>query len=153
MSEESLVSEQAKAMIGQETGPGEPFDVEKGWVRKFAEATLVPDPLYLDEAYASRAGYRGIVAPPGFLLYNIRSGTERDFDIPLPVGRRIKGADEVEFYAPVIVGDTITANTRILDIYERAGKTGRMVFIISETIYTNQNGEVVQKSRATVIKR
>lgn len=150
---QSTIPEQARAMIDRETGPGEPFEIEKGVVRRFVEAVKDTNPIFFDEAYAVKAGFERIPAPPTLLLYNMRSGSERDFDIPLPVGRRVKGGDEVEIYAPVLVGDTVTANTRICDIYEKKGRTGNMIFVITETTYTNQRGDVVMRSKATVIKR
>ncbi len=149
----STIPEAAKAMIGRETGAGEPFEVERGLIRRFAEAIRDSNPMYLDESYARGLGYNGIPAQPSLLLYNMRSGSERDFDIPLPVGRRVKAGDEVEILAPVLAGDTITADSKIVDIYEKEGRTGKMIFIITETTYRNQRGEAVMRSRASVIKR
>lgn len=147
------LSEQAIAMIGLETGPGEPFPVEQGWVRKFAEAAHDASPIYYDMGAAQAAGYANIPAHPCMFLYNMRSGSERDFNIPLPLGRRVKGEDELEFFVPVVVGDTVTANTKILDIVEKEGRSGKMIFVITETTYTNQRGELVMRNKATVIKR
>lgn len=149
----TTIPEAAMAMIGQETGAGEPFEIEKGLIRRFAEAIKDTNPLYVDESYARSQGYERIPAPPSLLLYNMRSGSERDFNIPLPVGRRVKAGDEVEILAPVMAGDTITANTKIADIYEKDGRTGKMIFVITETTYTNQHGHAVMRSRASVIKR
>ena len=52
---------------------------------------------------------------------------------------------------PVQAGDVITATTKVVDIYEREGRLGKMLFVISETTYKNQDGEIVAKARNTGI--
>jgi hypothetical protein len=44
----------------------------------------------------------------------------------------------------------ITRTTRITEVYEKTGPTGKLVFIVRETRYANQKGEtmaVVQQSQ------
>lgn len=82
-----------------------------------------------------------------------RQGRELDFDIPLHTSGRVRGKDDVEIFRPIYIGDTIRAKTKILDINEKEGRSGKMVFVITETQYVNQNQELVMKSRTTVIKR
>ncbi|MCJ7743240.1 MAG: MaoC family dehydratase N-terminal domain-containing protein [Dehalococcoidales bacterium] len=41
----------------------------------------------------------------------------------------------------------------VKDVMEREGRTGKMAFMITETTYTNQKGEVVAKARGTSIHR
>ncbi len=130
-------------MIGSEVGPGEPFEVAREDIRRFAEA--------ITEDVSLPPGR--IVAPLTFPLYNCRTGIDRDFDIPLRAPRRIRGEDVFQFLAPVLEGDELRAKTRLLDIYERQGTTGSMVFIVTETTYVNQRDEAVMINRATVIRR
>lgn len=54
-----------RALIGQVS---EPFlvEVEKGAIRKFAEAIGDPDLRFRNESDAKRAGFPGIIAPPTF---------------------------------------------------------------------------------------
>jgi len=40
-----------------------------------------------------------------------------------------------------------------MDIREREGKAGKMVFTILETTYINQDGQLVAKERKTTIQR
>lgn len=42
------------------------FEVEKGAIRKFADAIGDDNPLYHDEEYAKQRGYKSLVAPPTF---------------------------------------------------------------------------------------
>ena len=66
MAEESVISEEMKKMIGVEAEPIV-LEVEKGHIRRFAQAVGDPNPLWQDKAYASKARYGNIIAPPTFL--------------------------------------------------------------------------------------
>ena len=72
-----------------------------------------------------------------------KAGYSRSFD----------GGIEYDFFYPVRAGDTLTASSTIKDIVEREGKMGKSVFIITETTYANQNGDLVAKARAIGIRR
>lgn len=158
----SLITDEARALIGAETGYGEPYHIEKAVVDRFLEAIGDNNPLFFDGEYAADSWYGGLAVPPNFLLTNLKSGTERDFftvnaqgelSFPVNARRRLRGADEIEILLPLNIGDTIRANTRITDIYEKEGRSGRMVFILSETSYKNQNEQIVMISRSTIIMR
>jgi acyl dehydratase len=127
------------------------YDVEKGAIRKFAEAIGDDDPIYVDEQAARAAGFKTIVAPPTFLC------TFRAQELPdlkLQYGRvRLNGGNEYEYYQPIYVGDTITLTAKYADVSERSGRTGSMVFVITELTFKNQHGEVVATGRNTGIMR
>lgn len=143
----------AREWVGRTTGPGEPLTIERGAVRGYVEAIQDDNPLYWDPALAAASIHGGIPMPPGFLITRMRGGGERDFQIPLPVSRRVRGEEELEFLAPVVVGDTVTAQTRILAIEAKEARSGLLVVITTETTYQNQRGEAVLINRAKVIKR
>jgi hypothetical protein len=42
------------------------FEVEKGAIRRFADAVGDPNPLFRDDEYARNTPYGTIIAPPGF---------------------------------------------------------------------------------------
>lgn len=155
MTEGSLIPPEAKEMIGAETPWGEPLQIEKGAVLKLATATQDSNPLYTDEEAVKRSKYGKLLVPVTFFDYNMPSGDEREITskIPLPVENRVRGGDEIELLHPIYVGDTIRAKTKILDIYEKEGKSGKMVFHTTETEYRNQHGIIVMKHRITAIKR
>ena len=135
-------------MVGMETPWGDPFIIEKGTARKFAQAILDTNAPYANHESDAR-----IPVPHSILICNMPSGSELDFKIPLPTTRRIRGEDQLEICQPIHIGDAIKAKSKILDIYEKEGRSGRMVFIITETEYLNQTNDIVMKSRTLVIKR
>ncbi|MDZ4278054.1 MAG: MaoC family dehydratase N-terminal domain-containing protein, partial [Dehalococcoidia bacterium] len=63
---ESVVTDEMREAIGKE-GPPQTLEVEKTGCRMFARAIGHTDLIFYDEEYARSKGYRGIVAPPGFL--------------------------------------------------------------------------------------
>lgn len=143
----------AAEWVGKSTGRGAPLTIELGAVRKYAEAIHDDNPLYwqLEAAVASIHG--GVPMPPGFLITAMRSGGERDLQIPLPTTRRVRGEDEFEFLRPVVAGDTITAETRITGIEPKEARSGFLVIITTQTTYYNQRDEAVLIDRAKVVKR
>jgi len=139
-----------RSVLGVESTPIR-YDVEKGAIRKFAEAIGDEDPIYYDEQAAQAAGLQTIVAPPTFLC------TFRAQELPDPkitFGRvRLNGGNAYEYYQPVYAGDTITVTAKYADVVERTGRTGKMVFVFTELTFRNQHGAVVAKGRNTGIMR
>ena len=153
MAEESVVMEKLKNMVGVEAEP-EVFEVEKGHVKRFAQAIGDPNPLWQDEEYARQSRYGSIIAPPTFLQ---DEGTIKFADnlmeIINPVRGFLNGGMEVECYKPMRPGDIITTRAKLGDIYEKQGKIGKMLFMVVEVSYTNQQGELAVIGRHTFIRR
>jgi acyl dehydratase len=127
------------------------YDVEKGSIQKFVEAIGDEDPIYYDEKAAQAAGFKTIVAPPTFLC-TFRA--EELPDLKMTFGRvRLNGGNAYEYYQPVYAGDTITVTAKYADVTERTGRTGNMVFVMTELTFKNQHGEVVALGRNTGIRR
>jgi acyl dehydratase len=165
MAAESLIPAEARAMIGQRLDPPSSGEVLDKETRRYAYAVGDENPLYFDADYARAAGYEGTIAPPLFFEVPLREAVSladlrtdgiaksRQAPIPLKVDRVMAGGQEVELFKPVYPGDTLTAETRLVDITEKTGRSGPFVLIVRETTYTNQHGEVVVKSRSTGIVR
>ncbi len=160
-----MLPEEITKFIGKSTGTST-FQVEKEAIRRFADSVQDYNPLYWDEKYAKKSRYGAIIAPPGLICtpwYASRATPWGGKDAGVGAmmqgpnmakagfGRVLDGGVEWEFFKPVKAGDTIKAEPSIKDIMVREGRTGKMVFIIRETTYTNQNGEVVAKTRGTSI--
>lgn len=143
------------------------FQVEKESIRRFADAVGDPNPLYCDEEYARNSRYGSIIAPPGFICSSWftqpKSGTPST-DLRGEVRAALEKAgytnpgavnvgDECDFFIPVRAGDTIAALPKIKEIRERESAKGKMVFTITEITYINQNGDLVAKTRGTLMQR
>lgn len=139
-----------RSVLGVESAPVH-YDVEKGAIRKFAEAIGDEDPIYYDAKAAQAAGLKTIVAPPTFLC----TFRARELpDLKLAFGRvRLNGGNAYEYYQPLYAGDTITVTAKYADVAERTGRTGKMVFVFTELTFRNQHGDVVARGRNTGIMR
>jgi acyl dehydratase len=128
-------------------GPEGTMRVETGKIREFAKAVKDANPAYAKDA---------AVAPPTFLmtiahwvgdLGQTRSAVKLDFR------RLLHGEQEFEFLKPIKAGDVLTFRSRTKDVFEKDGKRGgKMLFVIGETEYKNQQGEVVAYTRNTAIE-
>ncbi len=152
MPEDSIITEEMRKAVGVESEPSV-YEIEKEPIRRWAEAIGDPNPLYHDEEYAKKCGYDSIIAPPGFVAqyaFPVKSGGSPR-RVKSPFKRNLNGGNEYEFYKPVQAGDVLTATTKLIDLYEREGRFGKMLFQIAETTFKNQNNEVVAKARYTGI--
>ena len=140
-----------RSVIGTESEPGV-NEVEKGAIRRFAEALEDENPLWRSEAAARAAGYRGLVAPPTFPT-SFRAGS--DVRVHLDVGDRpILQAEEVyQYERPLVAGDVVILTERITDVQARSGPGGRMDLVTIEGEGVDPDGEVLYRSRRLLIVR
>jgi acyl dehydratase len=140
-----------RSLIGRESEPVV-HEVEKGAIRRFAEALGEPNPIYTEEAAARAAGYPALVAPPTFPV--VLASNER-FRHSLDLGTRsiLHGEQQFEYARPLFAGDRITVRSRVADVQERAGASGAMDVIVIEDEGRDEKGEVVFKTRAMLILR
>jgi acyl dehydratase len=126
------------------------LEVEKGHIRRFAEAIGDDDPIYRDEAAARAAGYPAIPAPPTFAIA-LRPNDARA-GIGIDWGKLLHGEQEIEILGPLYAGDCITLTQRIADIYEKQGKAGTMDFVVLETAGRDADrGQLRFVLRSTVV--
>ena len=63
----------------------------------------------------------------------------------------VRAGEEYEFFKPVFVGDTISVKLKLLDVFEKRGRSGVLIFTTSEARYTNQDGELLATQKITMI--
>ena len=128
------------------------YEIEKGMIRRFAQAIDDQNPLWQDEEYASKSQYDGIIAPPTFILTIGFEQIQQKMTTLMPGVGRLHGGTELEYYQPVKPGDTITASGKISDLRERQGsELGKMVLVTFDINYKNQRQESVAKCRQLTI--
>jgi acyl dehydratase len=157
-----------KKYIGQETGShtGEPVLVRD--IRRYALAIDDPNPIYYDESTAKAGKYHGMAAPLNYVSWSVGvPGSERGtkdlgedglssfVGVPNIPGvwtlGWVRGGEELEFFRPVYVNDRVTVSGKIVNMSEKEGKSGTLVFVTSEFTYTNQDGELLAKHLITMI--
>ena len=69
-------------------------------------------------------------ATPAFLC-SMASGRHLPIDFPSIGGLPMDGGKAVTCHAPVPCGETITGKTRLHEIYDKKGRSGRMIFVVA----------------------
>jgi acyl dehydratase len=140
-----------RSLIGRESEPAV-HEVEKGAIRRFAEALGDPNPVCVDEAAARAAGFPTLVAPATFAV--ALTSNER-FRHSLDLGTRsiLHSEQQFEYARPIAAGDRITVRSKVADVQERAGASGPMDVIVIEDEGRDDAGGLVFRTRATLILR
>ena len=125
------------------------WEIERGAVAKFARAIGDDSVLYTDEEAASKTEAGGLVAPPTFLRL-LRPGPHRA-TYEMPYKNVLDGGSQYRYHVPIRVGDTITVTNTLVEMFEKAGRMGLMLFRVHELRYVNQHGELAATQRTTSI--
>ncbi|MHB1420300.1 MAG: MaoC family dehydratase N-terminal domain-containing protein [Bacillota bacterium] len=137
-----------KSLIGVTNAPFT-VEIEKGAIRKFAEAIGDPNPIYFDEEYAKNTPHGGIIAPPTYpFTFTI---TEQMPGVDLTGAKGLHGAMDFEYVRPIKAGDKLTCQTRISDVYEKIGKMGKMTMRVLETTGKDEQGNLVYTATSTSV--
>ena len=142
-----------KAIIGKEY-PAFTVEVEKRWLRSFAEALGETNPVYFDEAAARSAGYRSLPAPPTFPFAMIMDANQSFMildELGIDKRRAMHGEQSFDYHADLCAGDVVTGRQKVVDVYDK--KNGALEFLVTEIRLENQRGEHVCDLRTTVVVR
>lgn len=139
-----------RSVVGHEVLVGR-FAVTRELIAEFCEALDQTNPLYTDEAFAAQGPHRGIIAPPG-IVQAVRMDAPPDPKVRFG-DATIMAGQRHEYYLPVRPGDTIEGFAQVKEVYEKTGRSGRMVFVVRRTRYANQHGEDVAAVEMTTAHR
>ena len=130
-----------RSLYGKEHEAG-PFEVTKEQIKAFSRSIGDANPIFNDQAAAQAAGYANVVAPPTFCTLMVNRVELPD--IKLKFGRmRMLAGQRVQPRGPIVAEDLLTASSHLKEVYPKTGRSGTMVFIVWETTFRNQKGEVV----------
>ena len=132
------IIERWRSLVGARSEPVANL-IERGAVRKFAEAIGDPNPLYVDEVVARGSRYGGLVAPPTFprtLEYGEIEGMD------WPDAGMIHGEHGVSYASrPLLVGEELRCYTKLEDYYEKESRGGLLGFVVTERFGEGPTGE------------
>ena len=173
----SILPEAAKKYIGLTSEKEIACDpVERGAVRRYAQAIMDEDPIY-SESGDAHARYGGPVAPLFYPTHMVRRplgapdpiqehATDPDFDgigataaqglpeiEPLQGLSLLNGGSEIEFYRYARHGETISVQSRYVEIIEKQTRKGPMIFVVIESDYCGEDGALLVKARRTQLRR
>lgn len=127
-------------------------EVEKGAIRRFADALGDNNPLYKDEDFAKANGYGGLLAPPTFPT-TFYGGVDLREVLGIAQRSILIGEQSFEYYQAICAGDRIMVTSRVVDIFEKLGSGGVMDFAVIEDEGRDERGELIYRSRRTIIVR
>jgi acyl dehydratase len=158
-----------KGVIGQPTGKAKVV-IERAPVQHFADAVLSTSPIYHSPEAAKQAGFSAIPAPPTFPFAMEFAGKfdeiqPSDGAVANPLGAAVgplmakgglilHGEQEFVYHRPVLVGDVLEGEGKVVDAYQKESKGKTMTFVVTETEWKDQKtGEPVVTTRFNVIHR
>jgi hypothetical protein len=174
---DSIVPEACLKYIGMESETETACDpVERGAVRRFAQAIMDEDPVYWGPV-KNNERYGGPVAPALYTAHIFRrpfgsedlltsKARDPDFDgigataaqglpeiEPLRGYALLNGGIEVEFFRYARHGETVRLKSRYAAITGKETSKGAMIFVVIESEYRTGAGELLIKTRRTQIRR
>jgi acyl dehydratase len=143
-----------KTVVGKEYPPYV-VTVERGKIKEFARALGDLNPLYLDDRVGQASEWSDIIAPPTFATTFRDEGASEAFfrDLGIDISRVLHGEQEFELLRPIQPGQTYLCRSRIVDIYEKTGKSGPMAFVLRETAIADRQNEIVAIMRHVTVIR
>lgn len=150
----SLLTEEHRNWVGT-AEPPITIEVSRRDIQKYAAATEQRQARYIN----------GDEAPPMF-IFNLFSAIPalenlRDDGLArggahgprLPLKRIMAGGTEIRQHRPIRPGDVLTGTRRVVDIYEKQGSTGPLIFTVRELAITDADGAAVMEEVQTSIAR
>ena len=159
----SIITKELRAWIGRQS-PCRPLEIlSASDIRRYVDATGDENPLWLDDAFARTAGYRGRLLPPtlvGWIPFSFREGTERANSDPADLRRQLplppkytnvrNAGSETEWVQPAYLGEQLSTRSSIVDITARQGRAGLGIYIAQEEQIINSAEQVVLRRRHTL---
>ncbi|HLR66590.1 MAG TPA: MaoC family dehydratase N-terminal domain-containing protein [Virgibacillus sp.] len=122
--------------------------VERGMVKRFAEAIGDMHPIFVDEAVGRQSRYGQNIAPPTF---------PRVFDygeiegLDLLSDGFIHGEQIYHYTRPLLVGETVYCYTKIENYYDKKSRSGLLGFLILKRFGEDGEGETIFTEQQSVI--
>jgi acyl dehydratase len=157
-------------VVGLPTGKAT-ITVERGPVTQFASSVTDASAVYRNRDAARAAGFDDIPAPPTY-FFSAASfwgafGENQPSDavpgrnpmmevigkLMSKGGMVLHGEQEFEYHKPVVVGDNISSEGKVVDLYEKQTGDRTMTFLVTENQYRNQDGDLVLTTRMNLIHR
>ncbi len=134
-----------RSIIGRPQ-PSATMTVERGKIMEFARSILDDNPVYYGADPPLPLTFAVTLAH--WVTASDNAGIEG-----LDLTRVLHGGHEFEYLGDIHVGDTLTTRGAVVDVYEKQGsRGGLMTFVEAETVFSNQHGEDVLRTRSVLIE-
>jgi acyl dehydratase len=140
------------ALAGRVFPPTEPYLVGREKIREFARAVFATQPVHLDVAAASAAGYSDVVAPPTFAVV-IQERTLAQLlaepDSGIDFARVVHGDQRFRYSRPIVAGDELTATLTVSSVKS----LGAHSMVTAESDILDATGAHVVTAVSTLVVR
>ena len=159
-----------KSVIGASTGKSKVV-VERGPLSIFARSVKDENPIYHDLDAAKAAGFDNIPAPPTYGFSGMTfwgtfpevqpadaEGMNPLAKVMYPLmekgGIILHGEQAFEYHRPLVAGDVLLGEGKVVDIYEKESKGKTMTFLVTENVFRDEkSGDPVVTTRMNLIHR
>ena len=135
-----------RSLLGVEHPIGT-FRVTRDMIVAFAQSTGETGPPFANEGTADE----GLAAPPAFCAVFVSDTTRPDIGLGFGDAALLAG-QAIECLAPVRSGDTLKGTTTLDEVYAKTGRSGKIVFAVWQTRFTNQRGETATTLRESFVR-
>lgn len=140
-----------RSLHGKEHLAG-PFEITPEMIQAVNVALGETGAAFNSDDGARDSGFRRMIAPPTMCSIFVREVQLPDVGVEF--GRtQMHAGQRVQPVAPVYAGDFLTASSHLKDVYAKTGRSGTMVFIVWETTFRNQDGQVVAEVQESFARR
>jgi acyl dehydratase len=128
--------------------------VERVKLIEYAQALHLRNPVHKDLAAAQAAGFRDVIAPPGFVTSNaLQSRAAKLAAFEIDERRALVGELRFEHTGVICAGDELSGQSTLIALSEKEGRSDRLTVFTIETVFDNQFGERVLALRETILER
>lgn len=135
-------------------------EIERGRIRFFADVLGEQNRIHHDVTAATAAGFADLVAPPSFFMVvealanemRARQSLSSAAELVKCDYRYLLHGDERYFYhAPILAGEDVMHETRVVDFYDKKG--GAMEFVTFESTISSAKRGVLVRAQRTLLHR
>lgn len=133
------------------------FPIERGKIHEFANSLECDEPLFHDLEAAEAAGLPSVVMPITYSTVESFFPKEGQANMIEELGLDLRfvlhGGQEWTVERPICAGETLTSEKGEFNSFEKEGKRGgTMKFFEMTTNYKDADGNVVMRSKSTIIQ-
>ena len=149
-----LVTDALRSQIGSSL-PAQRFEVTRNDIRKYAVASGQRQQRFLDGDEAPLLFLFSALMPVLPLDQLLADGHKPDDALlpELPLKRIMAGGSEYVVHRGIFPGDVLSCQQTLVDIYEKQGAEGPLIFLVFENLFETEAGEPVVTERLTRIAR
>lgn len=125
-------------------------EVEKGAIRRFAEALGDRNPIRHDEAAAHASGHRGLVASPTFPA-SFRLPGDPPWMARLDHSRIRAGEQGFRLHRAIVAGDRLTCRLILIAVERKEGRSGPLTLLVQDLDGREDDGAPVFTNRRVAV--